>query len=133
MSLHLNELHGNRPVLHWYTHCLVPENNSQSLNELPQRMAPVTKELMHYWIEHPDAQGTEEVIAEWWLLEHQIRQVIAQVRENLKELVGRNFVIAVQQGDGRVRYQLNRKKDVEIRKWLESGEARRTRRGPRAQ
>jgi Fe2+ or Zn2+ uptake regulation protein len=84
-------------------------------------MAPVTEELMQYWIEHPDAQGTEEVIAEWWLLEHRIRQVIAQVRENLKELVERNFVIAVQQADGRVRYRLNREKDPEIRKWLESG------------
>jgi hypothetical protein len=86
---------------------------------------PLTKQLLDYWIQHPDAQGTVETIGEWWLLEQRILQAIENVRSVLAGLVARGFVIERQQADGRVGYFLNREKEREIRAWLESGEGRR--------
>lgn len=73
------------------------------------------EDLLQYWMMHPEAQGTEEVIAEWWLLEHRIHQVMALVRRALEELLRTNHIIAEEQADGRVRYRLNREKEIEIR------------------
>ena len=50
------------------------------------------RELLNYWLQHPDAQGTVEAIVEWWLLEHRIQQAIGEVRGTLAELVARDLV-----------------------------------------
>lgn len=73
------------------------------------------EDLLEYWIRHPEAQGTEEMIAEWWLLEHRISQVMTLVRRALEELVRANYVVGEEQADGRVRYRLNREREKEIR------------------
>jgi hypothetical protein len=79
-----------------------------------QPAGAMSEDLLQYWIRHPEAQGTEEVIAEWWLLEHRIHQVMSLVRPALADLVRANYVVAEEQADGRVRYRLNREKESEI-------------------
>jgi hypothetical protein len=81
----------------------------------------LTKQLLDYWIRHPDAEGTVETIGEWWLLEQRIRKAVEDVRSVLAELVACGFVIERQQADGRVGYLLDREKEAEIRAWLAAG------------
>jgi hypothetical protein len=75
-------------------------------------------ELLDYWIHHPEAQGTEEAIVEWWLLEHRIQRGVAEVRFILTELLARGFIVERRQSDGRNCYRLNRQKDEQIRAWF---------------
>ena len=79
---------------------------------------PLTRDLLHYWIQHPGAQGTVESIVEWWLLEHRIQRAVLEVKFVLAELVKENFVLERRQADGRDRYELNREREKEIRAWL---------------
>jgi hypothetical protein len=69
-------------------------------------------------MQHPEAQGTLEAIVEWWLLQHRIQQVTAEVRAILAELVGKGFIVERRQLDGRTCYALNRSKEKEILEWL---------------
>ena len=57
-------------------------------------------------------------MVEWWLLEHEIRRAVAEVRTTLADLIKKNFVVEHQQADGRNRYELNREKEKDIRNWL---------------
>jgi hypothetical protein len=82
-----------------------------------ERPDPLTQQLLGYWIQHPEAQSTVEAIVEWWLLEQQIQRAAEEVRPVLAELVAKGFVVEKRQGDGRIRYRLNRKKEAEIRAW----------------
>ena len=92
------------------------------MNDLPPQPPGFLKhDLLDYWIDHPEAQGTEEAIVEWWLLEHRIQRAMAEVSSVLTELVARGFVVEQQRADGRAYYQLNRARETEIRAWLESG------------
>src|SRR5258706_15466670 len=85
---------------------------------LSEPAMPLTRELLDYWIRHPEAMGTMEAIVEWWLLEHRIQRAVADVRSILTELVGKDFVVERRQADGRNRYELNREKENEICTWL---------------
>jgi len=75
-------------------------------------------ELLDYWLQHPDAAGTEQAIAEWWLLEHSIRRSISLVRPVLAELVEKGYVAERRRPDGRVCYRLNKSMEAEAREWL---------------
>ncbi|MBI4660153.1 MAG: hypothetical protein HY735_15040 [Verrucomicrobia bacterium] len=86
--------------------------------ELP---GTLTEQLLKYWIQHPEAQGTVESIVEWWLLEQRIRQAADEVRSVLEGLVAKDFVVERRQADGRVCYRMNRNKEAVIRAWLMSG------------
>ena len=80
--------------------------------------APLTRELLTYWVEHPEALGTIESIAEWWILEQRIQRAVTDVRMVLADLVKKHFVVERCQADGRNRYELNRDKRNEIGIWL---------------
>jgi hypothetical protein len=90
------------------------------VNNLPSqgRRDALRQELLEYWIHNPDALGTEESIAEWWLLEQRIHQAVGEVRSILTEFVALEFVVKRQQADGRISYRLNSAKEAEIRAWL---------------
>lgn len=67
---------------------LLNRSVEQCVNDLPSRsLGPLTQELLDYWIQNPEAQGTVEAIVEWWLLEQRIQQAAAEVRQVLRELV----------------------------------------------
>ena len=63
-----------------------------------------------------------EGIVEWWLLDRRIRYAIADVEAALRELVGKDFLVARQCSEGRTYYRLNREKEREIRRHLRSAE-----------
>jgi hypothetical protein len=92
-----------------------PMSNRIKLSEPAQ---PLTRELLDYWIQHPEALGTLEAIVEWWLLEHRIQRAVTDVRSILTELVEKGFVVERRQSDGRNRYELNADKENEIENWL---------------
>ncbi len=73
------------------------------------RLSPVARQLLAYLSAHPDAQDTLEGIAEWWLLEQRISQVITEVKKGLAELVAHRLVLEAKGRDDRVHYRLDPK------------------------
>ena len=95
--------------------------STQCVNDLPpQPPRPLTRELLGYWIHHPDAVGTLEAMIEWWLLEHRIQEATIELRSVLSDLVANGFVVRRQQADGRIYYQLNMEKEVAMIAWLQT-------------
>ena len=78
------------------------------------------KDLLHYWIRHPEAFGTEEAIVEWWLLEQHIHRTVVELKSVLETLVANGLVVQRKEADGRTFYRLNRAKEEEIVAWLRS-------------
>lgn len=62
---------------------------------------------MQYLEARRDARDTLEGIAEWWLLEQRIRQVIVEVKEAMAELLEQGLVCERIGHDGRVHYQID--------------------------
>jgi len=71
-------------------------------------------DLLSYLLEHPKADDTVEGIVEWWLLRQEVQRRTAMVKEVLKELVRKEFVIETSKRDGRLHYRLNPSKRKEI-------------------
>lgn len=67
----------------------------------------VGRKILDYLKHNPSAEDTLEGIAQWWLLEQQIRIETARVQAALKRLVERNLLIVRRGADGRTRYRLN--------------------------
>lgn len=84
---------------------------------------PLTDEVLAYIVRHPQAQDTVEGIAEWWLLEQQIRRAVSEVEAALSQLVAEGFLVARQGGDGRTYYGMNRAKERDIRRYLSNAQA----------
>ena len=111
---------GKQQIRCWYGQCS-GGTSSQCVNHLPpQPPGPLTRELLGYWIQHPEALDTVEAIVEWWLLEHRIQQATVELQSALSGLVANGFVVRQQEADGRIYYQLNREKEAEIIAWLQS-------------
>lgn len=70
-------------------------------------LSPVALQILEYLSVHPEAQDTVEGIAEWWLLEQRIRNVIAEVKMTLAELVVHGWLLQRSGLDGRVHYLVN--------------------------
>lgn len=82
------------------------------------RLRPVALKILVYLNTHRDAQDTIEGIAGWWLLEQRIRQVTAEVKRALAELVATGVVLERSGRDGRVTYRLNPRKRVVVAQHL---------------
>jgi len=82
----------------------------------------IVHEILAYLAEHPDAHDTLEGIAEWWLLEQEIKRRTAQVKEALAELVAQGLVLERRGRDSRIHYQVNRQKFGEIQTLLKGRE-----------
>jgi hypothetical protein len=86
-------------------------------------LGPLALQIMAYLSTHRDAQDTVEGIAEWWLLEQRIRNVITEVKKALAELVAHGLVLERKGRDGRVRYRLNPRKQRTAAHLLSKGVA----------
>jgi hypothetical protein len=64
------------------------------------------RKILDYLKQNPSAEDTLEGIAQWWLLEQQIRIETARVQAALKQLVDHKLLIVRRGGDGRIRYRL---------------------------
>lgn len=71
------------------------------------RLSPVALQILQYLEAHRDARDTLEGIAEWWLLEQRIRQVIVEVKQAMAELLEQGLVRESIGRDGRVHYQID--------------------------
>ena len=90
----------------------------------------IASEILAYLVEHPQAQDTLEGIAQWWLMEQRIKQVISEVKSALKELVREGLVLEHEGSDGQARYTINLEKRAQIRARLKQGKRRPRKRPP---
>lgn len=67
-------------------------------------------QILEYLRTHSDAQDTAEGIAEWWSLEHRVRNEITEVKRSLLELVAQGLVVEKTGRDGRAHFRLNPRK-----------------------
>lgn len=72
-------------------------------------------EILAYVSRHPNAEDTLEGIVNWWLLEQQIKRVVAEVKAALARLVMEKLMLSRRGPDGQTRYRLNRRKAAQIR------------------
>ena len=79
----------------------------------------ISREILYYLVEHPEAQDTLEGIAQWWLLERKIRYQIALVSEAISGLVRRGLIVEQEIMNSKPRYRINSKKLTEIKKLCE--------------
>jgi hypothetical protein len=94
--------------------------STQCVNDSPTPPPrPLSRELIAYWMQHPEAMGTVEAMVEWWLLEHRIQHATLELQSVLSELVASGFVIRRREGGGRTYYQLNPEKEAAIIAWLQ--------------
>ena len=86
---------------------------------------PTTKLIEHdilsYLLQHPRANDTVEGIVEWWLLKQEVERRTAMVKEALRDLVQKEFVIETSKKDGRLHYRLNPAKRKEAQRTVASG------------
>lgn len=84
----------------------------------------ITRAVLAYLAENPDAQDTLEGIAEWWPLGTDVKPNISLVEETLTGLVDRGLVLARKGKDARTYYKVNRRRLREIKRLLKrAGEA----------
>ena len=74
--------------------------------------------ILTYLADHPEADDTIEGISQWWLLEQRIRQQIPVIEKALAELVHKEFVLEQSGRNGRTRYRINRRKQTQIKAFL---------------
>jgi len=79
----------------------------------------ITRHVLNYLIDHPDAQDTLEGIVQWWLVEEEIKQQTARVKGVLDDLVKMNYLLESKGMDSRRRYRINQSKIKEISNLIE--------------
>ncbi len=82
------------------------------------RQLNVTQAVLAYLADHPHAHDTLVGIAEWWLLEQQIKTQTAAIKSALADLVSEGLVLERRGKDSQVHYRINKRKSQEIRKRL---------------
>lgn len=90
----------------------------------------IASDILAYLVEHPQAQDTLEGIAQWWLMEQRIKQVISEVKSAIEELVREGLVLEHEGADGQARYGINLEKRTQIRARLKQGKRRPRKRPP---
>jgi hypothetical protein len=88
----------------------------------------VTREILAYLTEHPDAADTLEGIAEWWLLEQHIKCSLNHVQGAVDELVADGLLIKRSSEGLPAHFYLNASKSEEISNVLKQKQPRRSRR-----
>ena len=70
--------------------------------------------ILTYLTENPDAQDTLLGIAEWWLMEQEIKRQVARLKEALNDLSSKKLILERKGKDSQVHYRINRRKVKEI-------------------
>ena len=74
----------------------------------------IGNEILAYLVDHPNARDTLEGIAEWWLLEQQIKFQTARVKDALSDLVARGLILEKKGSNSHIHYRVNQSKYEEI-------------------
>lgn len=83
-----------------------------------QRKPEVAREILSYFLRHPNAADTLEGIAEWRILDEKVRRSVEETKKALDWLVQRGF-LQEEQHLARQIFQLNSKKLAEMRRFLD--------------
>ena len=78
-------------------------------------MDEISRRILRYLADHPEASDTVEGIAQWWLLEQEIREQKARVERSLAELTAQGWLLSMEAGESRVRYRLNPARVEDVR------------------
>jgi hypothetical protein len=76
-------------------------------------------DILNYLIGHPEARDTVEGIAQWWLLEQNIKEQLSQVQAVLDDLVAMGLILEQEGSDLRPNYRINSSRVDEIKKLLD--------------
>lgn len=72
--------------------------------------APLTKVILAYLAEHPQASDTLEGITEWWLMREQVRVEVSKLKRTLRHLMAQGLLEKVGAGE-QSRYRLRAESD----------------------
>ena len=78
------------------------------------------REILRYFIRHPEAKDTVDGIANWWFGSRRAERSVEEVAESLHLLLARGLIIERQATALRPFYQMNPAKRVEIAAFLQS-------------
>jgi len=85
-----------------------------------QQEPEIAREILHYLQVHPDAKDTLEGIAQWWLLKEWTERKFQQIEATISQLVERGLIVERRRPGLPPYYWLNRTKQDEISRILES-------------
>jgi hypothetical protein len=88
-----------------------------------QQEPEIARAILHYLQVHPDAKDTLEGIAQWWLLKEWTERKFQQIEASISQLVSRGLVVERRRPGLPPYYWLNRAKQDEISRILESDDA----------
>ena len=89
-------------------------------DDFAQRLYMLQKEILSYFLQHPDAKDTVEGIMHWWLPGGGTRVKASDVGIILDALVVKGWATVSSLGQGARVYGLDRAGHREIREWLEN-------------
>jgi hypothetical protein len=78
----------------------------------------VAKEILSYFLRHPNAADSLEGIAEWRILEEKVRRSVEETKKALDWLVRKGF-LQEEEHLARPIFQLNSEKLAEMKRFLE--------------
>lgn len=82
-------------------------------------MDEISLRILAYLAENPEANDTPEGIAQWWLLEREIRDQSAAIERTLAALAAEGWLIARHHAGSSLHYRLNPARAGEISSLLE--------------
>ena len=79
----------------------------------------VSREILSYLIDHPNAEDTLEGILEWWLTERCVKSQMQKVQSAIEVLVRHGLVLENAIAGSESTYQVNPERYLEIRTRLD--------------
>ncbi len=89
----------------------------------PEKETEIDRAILQYLQVHPDAKDTLEGIAQWWLLREWTEQQFRRIEASISQLVSRGLVVERRREGSPPYYWLNRTKQDEISRILNSPES----------
>lgn len=83
-----------------------------------QQQVKLTRELLAYCVEHPDAKDTVEGIQRWWFPKGQMRWSVDEVRNALEWLTARQWLTRCMVRQSEEIYGVNKEKIDQIKRFL---------------
>lgn len=80
----------------------------------------VTRDILHYLLEHPDAKDTRDGILRWWIPQRTSEPDMAVVQGALDDLVSKGWIFKRQTVPDRVIYSMNKDHLKEIQTSVDS-------------
>lgn len=66
----------------------------------------VSRQILGYLQEQPQASDTLEGVAKWWMIRHQVSESLVLIGRALTHLVAAGSIVRRESADGRVHYSL---------------------------